>query len=130
MLTALQRRTRVPGAIRIDGQRLLSVLGIPLAAALAMAAAVAATGPARVGEAGGALPFVLEFVRFCYLAVGSAHLAGAAAERMNGGLNARLWLNDDGTTAAGTMAFWTVFPNHIDAAAASIAVTLATVWLG
>lgn len=131
MLTAL-RQNRIPGAIRIDGQRLLSVLGIPLAAGLAMAAAIAATGPGRMDEAGGALPFALDFVRFCYLAVGSAHLAAAAAERMNGGVNARIWLSggDDDATAAGGPSFWTLFPNHLDAAAAAFAVTLSTLWLG
>lgn len=130
MITAL-RLARIPGAIRIDGQRLLSVLGIPLAAGLAMAAAVAATGPDRLEQAGGMVPFVLEFVRFCYLAVGSAHLAAGAAERVNGGRTAGLWLNDgDDATAVGGPSFWTLFPNHMDAAAAAFAVTLATLWIG
>ncbi|MCW2247382.1 hypothetical protein M2352_003016 [Azospirillum fermentarium] len=130
MLTAL-RQARIPDAIRIDGQRLLSMLGIPLAAGLAMAAAVAVTGPDRMEQAGGAVPFVLDFVRFCYLAVGSAHLAAAAAERVNGGQDAGIWLNGgDDATAAGGHAFWTLFPNHIDAAAAAFAMTLATLWIG
>ena len=120
----------IPRADRIDTQRLLSVVAIPLAAALAMASAVAATGGAvdRIAEAGGAAAFVLNFVKFCYLAVGMAHLSGAVAEKANGGLPAGLWLDEgsepDQRTPHGADPFWYAFPNHVDGAAIAIGVTM------
>lgn len=123
--------TRIPTAARIDTQRLLSVVAIPLAAALAMASAVAATGIAvdRIAEAGGTGPFILNFVKFCYLAVGMAHLSGALAERFNGGLPAGLWLDEGGEPEPlprGADPFWHAFPNHVDGAAIAIGVTMLT----
>ncbi|HYD64892.1 hypothetical protein [Azospirillum sp.] len=127
--------TTIPTAARIDTQRLLSVVAIPFAAALAMATAVAATGGSvdRIAEAGGATPFLLNFVKFCYLAVSMAHLSGALAERMNGGLPAGLWLDEvDGAdpAPAGADAFWHAFPNHVDGAAIAMMVTLLCWLLG
>ena len=120
----------IPRADRLDGQRLLSVLAIPLAAALAMATAVAATGTTdRIAEAGGSVAFVLGFVKFCYLAVGMAHLSGAVAERTNGGLPAGLWLDEAGggtrapAVPPGAVPFWYAFPNHVDGAAIALAFT-------
>lgn len=117
----------IPNAQRIDTQRLLSVVAIPLAAAIAMASAVAATGGATdpIAEAGGAMAFVLNFVKFCYLAVGMAHLSGAIAERTNGGLAAGLWLDEfDQPEPVTKEAFWHAFPNHLDGAAIAGCVTL------
>lgn len=117
----------VPGARRVDPQRLLSVVAIPLAAAIAMATAVAATGSFTdpVGEAGGTLAFVLEFVKFCYLAVAMAHLSGALAERLNGGIAAGLWLDEmDSPEPVTREEFWQAFPNHIDGAAIAALVTV------
>ncbi|WP_029007421.1 hypothetical protein [Azospirillum halopraeferens] len=120
----------IPRADRVDGQRLLSVVAIPLAAAVAMATAVAATGASDpIAEAGGAFAFVLGFVKFCYLAVGMAHLSGAVAERTNGGLPAGLWLDEAGggtrspAPPPGADPFWYAFPNHVDGAAIALAVT-------
>lgn len=119
----------IPRADRIDTQRLLSVVAIPLAAALAMASAVAATGGDvdRIADAGGMASFVLNFVKFSYLAVGIAHLSGAIAEKANGGLPAGLWLDEGGPEEPlprGADPFWHAFPNHVDGAAIAIAVTL------
>lgn len=121
----------IPRADRIDTQRLLSVVAIPFAAALAMASAVAATGGAvdRIAEAGGMAAFVLSFVKFCYLAVGMAHLSGAIAEKTNGGLAAGLWLDEsegEQTVPHGADPFWYAFPNHVDGAAIAIGVTMLT----
>lgn len=121
--------TKVPHAGQVDPQRLLSVVAIPFAAALAMATAVAATGGPvdRVAEAGGMVAFVLEFVKFCYLAVGMAHLSGAIAEKTTGGLPAGLWLDETDEPAAvppGADPFWHAFPNHVDGAAIAIGVTM------
>jgi hypothetical protein len=128
--------TTIPTAARIDAQRLLSVVAIPFAAALAMATAVAATGGSvdRIAEAGGTAPFLLNFIKFCYLAVSMAHLSGALAERMNGGLPAGLWLDelDDAghRVPAGADPFWHAFPNHVDGAAIAMLVTLLCWMLG
>lgn len=121
----------IPTAARIDTQRLLSVVAIPLAAAIAMASAVAATGSAvdRIAEAGGTLAFLLSFVKFCYLAVGMAHLSGALAEKANGGLPAGLWLDEGAEPEPlprGADPFWHAFPNHVDGAAIAIGVTMLT----
>ncbi len=118
-------------ADRVDTQRLLSVVAIPLAAAIAMASAVAATGGAvdRIAEAGGTVAFVLDFVKFCYLAVGMAHLSGAIAEKANGGLPAGLWLDESEEQRPlphGADPFWHAFPNHVDGAAIAIGVTMLT----
>ncbi|MGQ9367620.1 hypothetical protein [Azospirillum sp. A39] len=119
----------VPFADRVDAQRLLSVVAIPFAAALAMATAVAATGSTdRIAEAGGTMAFVLGFVKFCYLAVGMAHLSGAVAERTNGGLPAGLWLDEANGASRpapppGSDPFWYAFPNHVDGAAIALAFT-------
>ena len=123
----------IPNAQRIDAQRLLSVVAIPFAAAVAMAAAVAATSGFTdpIAEAGGALSFVLEFVKFCYLAVGMAHLSGAIAERTNGGLAAGLWLDEmDEQEPVTGEEFWRAFPNHVDGAAIATGVTLLCFLLG
>ena len=123
----------IPNARRIDPQRLLSVALIPLAAALAIATTVAATGSATdpVGEAGGTLAFVLEFVKLCYLAVATAHLSGAIAERTCGGMAAGLWLDEfDSPEATPKEEFWRAFPNHVDGAAIAGAVTMLCVLLG
>lgn len=121
----------IPNADRVDTQRLLSVVAIPLAAAIAMASAVAATGGAvdRIAEAGGTVAFVLDFVKFCYLAVGMAHLSGAIAEKANGGLPAGLWLDESEEPQPlprGADPFWYAFPNHVDGAAIAIGVTMLT----
>lgn len=123
----------VPGARRVDPQRLLSVVAIPLAAAIAMASAVAATGSVSdpIGEAGGTMAFVLEFVKFCYLAVGMAHLSGALAERLNGGIAAGLWLDEmDEPEPITKEEFWQAFPNHLDGAAIAALVTVLCFLLG
>lgn len=123
----------IPKARRVDSQRLLSVVAIPLAAAIAMAATVAATGSATdpVGEAGGAMAFVLEFAKFCYLAVATAHLSGAIAERTCGGMAAGLWLDEfDAPEPAPKEEFWRAFPNHVDGAAIAGAVALLCILLG
>lgn len=123
----------IPNARRVDPQRLLSVMAIPLAAAIAIAATVTATGSATdpVGEAGGALALVLEFAKFCYLAVAMAHLSGAIAERIGGGMAAGLWLDEfDAPEPAPKEEFWRAFPNHVDGAAIAGAVTLLCILLG
>ncbi|MBP2227578.1 hypothetical protein J2847_000858 [Azospirillum agricola] len=123
----------IPNARRVDSQRLLSVVAIPLAAAIAMAAAVAATGSVTdpIGEAGGALAFVLEFAKFCYLAVATAHLSGAIAERIGGGMAAGLWLDEfDAPEPLSKEEFWQAFPNHVDGAAIAGAVALFCIALG
>ncbi len=117
----------IPHAQRVDGQRLLSVAAIPFAAAVAMATAVAAIGGTTdpVAEAGGPLAYLLGFVKFCYLAVAMAHLSGAIAERVNGGLPAGLWLDEyDRPEPVSKEAFWSAFPNHLDGSAIAGCVTL------
>ncbi|HYG86536.1 MAG TPA: hypothetical protein VD978_09785 [Azospirillum sp.] len=120
---------RIPRADRLDTQHLLSVVAIPFAAAIAMASAVAATGGAvdRIAEAGGMAGFVLSFVKFCYLAVGMAHLSGAIVEKSNGRLAVGLWLDEsEGAQPVPHDAdpFWHAFPNHVDGAAIAIGVTM------
>jgi hypothetical protein len=116
----------VPGAVRIDRQRLLSVSAIPLAAALAMATAVLASdGDVTVLTAttGGAVAIILSFMKVCYLAVGAAHLSGAITERTMG-IAPPLWL--DGATD-GREGFWQAFPNHLDGAAIALAIAVVCV---
>ncbi|AWK86889.1 hypothetical protein [Azospirillum thermophilum] len=123
----------IPRARHVDSQRLLSVVAIPLAAAIAMASAVAATGSATdpIGEAGGAVSFLLEFVKFCYLAVAMAHLSGAIAERTNGGIAAGLWLDElDEPEPLTKDELWQAFPNHLDGAAIAALVTVLCFLLG
>ena len=118
----------IPNAQRVDTSRLLSVVAIPFAAAIAMATAVAAMGGVTdpIAEAGGAMAFLLNFVKFCYLAVAMAHLSGAIAERTNGGLPAGLWLDEyDEPEPVSKESFWQAFPNHLDGAAIAGCVTLA-----
>ena len=120
-------RSLIPDAARVDTQRLLSVVAIPFAAAIAMATAVAATGGVTdpVAEAGGPMAFVLNFVKFCYLAVSMAHLSGALAERTNGGLPAGLWLDEmDRSEHEPREPFWHAFPNHLDGAAIAGCITM------
>ena len=120
-------RSLIPDAARVDTQRLLSVVAIPFAAAIAMATAVAATGGVTdpVAEAGGPMAFVLNFVKFCYLAVSMAHLSGALAERTNGGLPAGLWLDEmDRSEHEPREPFWHAFPNHLDGAAIAGCITI------
>ncbi len=120
-------RSLIPDATRVDTQRLLSVVAIPFAAAIAMATAVAATGGVTdpVAEAGGPMAFVLNFVKFCYLAVSMAHLSGALAERTNGGLPAGLWLDEmDRSEHEPREPFWHAFPNHLDGAAIAGCITI------
>lgn len=117
----------IPDARRVDGQRLLSVVAIPFAAAIAMATAIAGIGGVTdpIAEAGGMLAFVLGFVKFCYLAVSMAHLSGAIAERTTGGLPAGLWLDEmDEREPLTRDAFWHAFPNHLDGAAIAGCITL------
>jgi hypothetical protein len=124
---------QIPNAKHVDTQRLLSVVAIPFAAAVAMATAVAATGGFTdpVAEAGGPLPFVLEFVKFCYLAVGMAHLSGAIADRVTGGLAAGLSIDElDEPEPVSKEEFWRAFPNHLDGAAIATGVTLLCFLLG
>lgn len=123
----------IPNARRIDTQRLLSVAAIPLAAAIAMAATVAATGGATdpVAEAGGPMAFILEFTKFCYLAVAAAHLSGAITERLCGGIAAGLWLDEyDAPEPTPKEEFWRAFPNHVDGAAIAGALTVLCFLLG
>lgn len=119
---------RIPGARRVEAQRLMSVMAIPLAAAVTMATGVAALpGPVdRVAEAGGGVAFVLEFVKVSYLAVAMAHLSGALAERLSGGLPAGVWLagEEDEAARAPGAGFWDAFPNHLDGSALALAVTV------
>ncbi|ALJ35449.1 hypothetical protein D9623_09975 [Azospirillum brasilense] len=120
-------RSLIPYAGRVDSQRLLSVVAIPFAAAIAMATAVAAMGGVTdpIAEAGGPMTFVLNFVKFCYLAVSMAHLSGALAERANGGLPAGLWLDEmDREEPESRESFWHAFPNHLDGAAIAGCVTM------
>lgn len=117
----------IPNARRVDSQRLLSVVAIPFAAAIAMASAVAAMGGVTdpIVEAGGTMAFLLGFVKFCYLAVSMAHLSGAIAERTTGGLPAGLWLDElDEREPLTKESFWHAFPNHLDGAAIAGCVTL------
>ncbi|MCG5241746.1 hypothetical protein [Azospirillum doebereinerae] len=125
--------TFIPTARRVDTQRLLSVAAIPLAAAVAMATTVAAVGGVTdpVAEAGGAMAFVLEFIKFCYLAVATAHLSGAITDRICGGMAAGLWLDEfDAPEPAPKEEFWQSFPNHVDGAAIAGAVTMLCIALG
>lgn len=120
--------SRIPSARRVETQRLLSVVAIPFAAALAMGTAVLASGTAGLptAEGGGVVAFLLEFVKFCYLAVGMAHLSGALAERFTGGLPAGLWLDELGEerTPATAQSFWDTFPNHVDGSAIALGVAV------
>lgn len=123
----------VPTARRIDGHRLLSVALIPLAAAIAMASTVAATGMTAtpLGEANSTLGFLLDFATFCYLAVAMAHLSGAIAERTCGGMAAGLSMDEfDAPEPISKDEFWRAFPNHIDGAAIAGAVTLLCILAG
>ena len=73
----------------------------------------------------GALAFLLNFVKFCYLAVGMAHLSGAVAEKANGGLPAGLWLDEmDRSEHEPREPFWHAFPNHLDGAAIAGCITM------
>ncbi|CAO3400320.1 hypothetical protein VH569_09515 [Azospirillum sp. 11R-A] len=120
----------VPTARRIDRQRLLSVALIPLAAAIAMASTVAATGftASPLGEANSTLGFLLDFVKFCYLAVAMAHLSGAIADHTCGSLAAGLSMDEyDAPEPVSKDEFWRAFPNHVDGAAIAGAVTLLSV---
>jgi len=117
----------VPTARRIDQQRLLSVALIPFAAAIAMASTVAATGftASPLGEASSTLGFLLDFVKFCYLAVAMAHLSGAIADHTCGSLAAGLSMDEyDAPEPVSKDEFWRAFPNHVDGAAIAGAVTL------
>ncbi|CAO3355852.1 hypothetical protein GBZ48_03630 [Azospirillum melinis] len=120
----------VPTARRIDRQRLLSVALIPFAAAIAMASTVAATGftASPLGEANSTLGFLLDFVKFCYLAVAMAHLSGAIADHTCGSLAAGLSMDEyDAPEPVSKDEFWRAFPNHVDGAAIAGAVTLLSV---
>ncbi|WP_377809547.1 hypothetical protein ABNQ38_17755 [Azospirillum sp. A29] len=120
----------VPTARRIDRQRLLSVALIPFAAAIAMASTVAATGftASPLGEANSTLGFLLDFVKFCYLAVAMAHLSGAIADHTCGSLAAGLSIDEyDAPEPVSKDEFWRAFPNHVDGAAIAGAVTLLSV---
>ncbi|PWC76677.1 hypothetical protein [Azospirillum sp. TSH64] len=120
----------VPTARRIDRQRLLSVALIPFAAAIAMASTVAATGftASPLGEASSTLGFLLDFVKFCYLAVAMAHLSGAIADHTCGSLAAGLSMDEyDAPEPVSKDEFWRAFPNHVDGAAIAGAVTLLSV---
>lgn len=117
----------LPSARRVESQRLLCVALVPFAAAVAMASAVAATGTASdaVAEAGGALAFILNFVKFCYLAVAMAHLSGAVTERvMASGSGLGLWMDELNRGRGPAEGFWDTFPNHVDGSAIALAVTL------
>jgi len=123
----------VPTARRIDRQRLLSVALIPFAAAIAMASTVAATGftASPLGEANSTLGFLLDFVKFCYLAVAMAHLSGAIADHTCGSLAAGLSMDEyDAPEPVSKDEFWRAFPNHVDGAAIAGAVTLLSVIAG
>ncbi|PWC32520.1 hypothetical protein [Azospirillum sp. TSO35-2] len=117
----------VPTARHVDSQRLMSVVAIPFAAAIAMASTVAATGVTAtpLGETHSTLGFLLDFTTFCYLAVAMAHLSGAIAERTCGGMAAGLSMDEfDAPEPMSTDEFWGAFPNHVDGAAIAGAVTL------
>jgi hypothetical protein len=105
-------------ARRIDPARLLIVLAVPFAAALALAAAAAGLG--AVGD-GGAVAFLFEAEKVCFLAVAMAHLSGALAERLPGTFLG-LGLREEAVDPA---RFWAVFPNHADGAVLSLASALA-----
>lgn len=123
----------VPTARRIDRHRLLSVALIPFAAAIAMASTVAATGftASPLGEANSTLGFLLDFVKFCYLAVAMAHLSGAIADHTCGSLAAGLSMDEyDAPEPVSKDEFWRAFPNHVDGAAIAGAVTLLSVIAG
>lgn len=123
----------VPTARRIDRQRLLSVALIPFAAAIAMASTVAATGftASPLGEANSTLGFLLDFVKFCYLAVAMAHLSGAIADHTCGSLAAGLSMDEyDAPEPMSKDEFWRAFPNHVDGAAIAGAVTLLSIIAG
>lgn len=123
----------VPTARRIDQQRLLSVALIPFAAAIAMASTVAATGftASPLGEASSTVGFLLDFMKFCYLAVAMAHLSGAIADRTCGSLAAGLSMDEyDAPEPISKDEFWRAFPNHVDGAAIAGAVTLLCVIAG
>jgi hypothetical protein len=122
----------IPGARRIEPDRLLSVLAIPLAAALAMAIAVTLIGTGPLGEGSDTTSFVLSFVKVSYLAVAMAHLAGALADRVNGALPAGIWFDDgdDDRPPASAEAFWSVFPNHADGAVLALAIAVLATSLG
>ncbi|PGH53964.1 hypothetical protein CRT60_29465 [Azospirillum palustre] len=123
----------VPTARRIDRQRLLSVALIPFAAAIAMASTVAATGftASPLGEANSTLGFLLDFVKFCYLAVAMAHLSGAIADHTCGSLAAGLSMDEyDAPEPVSKDEFWRAFPNHVDGAAIAGAVTMLSVIAG
>jgi hypothetical protein len=123
----------VPTARRIDQQRLLSVALIPFAAAIAMASTVAATGftASPLGEASSTVGFLLDFMKFCYLAVAMAHLSGAIADHTCGSLAAGLSMDEyDAPEPISKDEFWRAFPNHVDGAAIAGAVTLLCVIAG
>ncbi|MBP2298611.1 hypothetical protein [Azospirillum picis] len=125
--SSVSRFLAVPTARSVDAQRLLSVALIPLAASIAMASTVAATGftMTPLGEASGTLDFLLDFTKFCYLAVAMAHLSGAIAERTCGGMAAGLSMDEfDAPEPLSKEEFWGAFPNHVDGAAIAGAVTL------
>ncbi len=122
----------IPRADRIDAQRLLSMIMLPFAAALAMASAAAVGGGAveRIAEAGGMAPFVLGFVQFCYLAVGMAHLSGVIVEKINDRLVTGARGNETQSEPQGLTLSWHDFPNHIDGAAIACGVTVLCLLVG
>lgn len=114
----------IPGARRVELERLLSVLGIPFAAALVLATGVAVSGLGGGNEE--VFGFVLEIEKLCYLAVGMAHVSGALAERINGAMPAGSWLDesDQDRTPTDSRTFWETFPNHADGAVLAFAAAL------
>lgn len=114
----------IPGARRVELERLLSVLGIPFAAALVLATGVAVSGLG--GGTQGTFSFVLDVEKLCYLAVGMAHVSGALAERINGAMPAGSWFDefDQDRSPTDARIFWEIFPNHADGAALAFAAAL------
>lgn len=119
----------IPGARRIELERLLSVLGIPFTAALVLATGVAASGLG--GGDQGTVGFVLDIEKLCYLAVGMAHVSGALAERINGAMPAGSWFDefDQDRSPTDHHTFWETFPNHADGAVLAFAAALVCIVL-
>lgn len=117
--------SRIPSARRVDGPFLLMVVAMPLVAALAASLGVLLIGPT---DAGGPVAVLLDVAKFCYLAVGMAHLSRGLVDRTDGGLASQAWWNPwyeaEGLRSQDTADYWHCFPNHFDGAAIGVAMAL------
>ncbi|HYE50481.1 MAG TPA: hypothetical protein VEB20_12885 [Azospirillaceae bacterium] len=113
-----------PGALKVELVPLATLVLLPAAAGLLVAACLSWLTP-EAAQAAGWTAFAMGVVKLCYLGTAAAHVGHWVADRGDGAAALLGLAEEREGPAAPDPAFWHAFPNAVDGALLALALTTA-----